>query len=128
MPNANYQTGRNRENYIRDLLEQNGWNVMRSAGSKGLFDLVAHKTGFVVFIQAKPQRAKHLWKEYLQYAIENKVYVLIVWKGTKHYDSAFLTPYDEAMSTWFDDMLIRLDSYAYETSQTYLIPSVAQNH
>lgn len=128
MPNVNYQTGRNRENYIRDVLEKAGWNVVRSAGSKGLFDLVAHKTGFVVFIQAKPQRVKHLWKEYLQYALENNIYVLIVWKGTKHYDSALLTPYDEVYSTWFDSMLQRLDSLAYETEQLHLIPRLTQTH
>jgi len=45
--------GRRFENYVKDKLERNGYYVARSAGSKGVFDLIAVKDGKVIGIQCK---------------------------------------------------------------------------
>ena len=39
--NKNYQSGRNFEHRVKKHLEQKGYYVMRSAGSKSPFDLIA---------------------------------------------------------------------------------------
>ena len=41
MPNKNYISGRNFEYKVRDYLTSKGYLVIRSAGSKGVADLVA---------------------------------------------------------------------------------------
>jgi len=41
LPNKNYISGRNFEYRTKYFLEKRGWFVMRSHGSKGIFDLVA---------------------------------------------------------------------------------------
>lgn len=124
MPNVNYQTGRSRENYIRDLFEEHEWMVVRSAGSKGAFDLVVHKTGFDVYVQAKPSRTRSIWKEYLQLAVDKRLYALIVWKQNIHYDAMLCTPYAEVITETFPDMLSYMDEIAYETAQLLSVPSV----
>lgn len=43
MPNKNYISGRNFEYKVRDYLISKGYLVVRSAGSKGVADLVAFK-------------------------------------------------------------------------------------
>jgi len=43
MPLRNYIKGRQREHNLKRKLEQAGWLVVRSAGSKGVFDLIAIK-------------------------------------------------------------------------------------
>ena len=44
MPNKNYQSGRNFEYRVKKYLEEKGYYVMRSAGSKTPFDLIAVPT------------------------------------------------------------------------------------
>jgi Holliday junction resolvase len=41
MPNRNYITGRNFEYRVKAYLESLGYFVMRSCGSKGVYDLIA---------------------------------------------------------------------------------------
>jgi len=56
---AEYPKGRRRELAVKHFLEALGYTVIRSAGSKGPWDLVAYKEGEVRFIQvksAKPSR------------------------------------------------------------------------
>jgi hypothetical protein len=57
MPNKNYQRGRRLEWQVKKDLEQEGWHVMRTAGSHGAYDIVAirEKNGFteIKFIQCK---------------------------------------------------------------------------
>lgn len=48
-----YAAGRTREYKVRDLLVDNGYDVVRSAGSKGAIDLVAIKPGQILFVQVK---------------------------------------------------------------------------
>jgi Holliday junction resolvase len=48
-----YAAGRKFEWDIRDALIDDGYDVIRSAGSKGKVDLVAIKPGELLFIQAK---------------------------------------------------------------------------
>jgi len=47
------EKGRRFENYIKDKLEARGYYVIRSAGSKGIFDLIAVKGGVPYGIQCK---------------------------------------------------------------------------
>ena len=59
-----YRIGRRLEWRIRKLLEQHGYEVIRSAGSKGRWDLVAIKDGIVRLIQVKKGRVqKHKIKD-----------------------------------------------------------------
>lgn len=44
MPNKNYQSGRNFEHRVKKHLENKGYYVMRSAGSRGQIDIVAIPT------------------------------------------------------------------------------------
>jgi len=53
-----YQKGRNFENYIKDKLERKGYFVVRSAASKGVYDLIAIKNGVVYGIQCKAGKAR----------------------------------------------------------------------
>lgn len=48
-----YQLGRALETRARQLLEANGYFVVRAAASKGLVDLVAMKPGQTLFVQCK---------------------------------------------------------------------------
>jgi Holliday junction resolvase len=52
---THYQAGTRFEHKIRDDLRENGYEVLRAAGSKGAskVDLVALKPGQLLFIQAK---------------------------------------------------------------------------
>ena len=53
MTNKNYICGRNKEYLAKKQLEANGSYVTRSAGSKGIFDLVAITHERVTLIQVK---------------------------------------------------------------------------
>lgn len=48
-----YAKGRNFEYYIKQKLEKDGCFVIRSAGSHGVFDLIAIKNGIAWGIQCK---------------------------------------------------------------------------
>jgi len=50
---SNYTKGWYREDIIRKQFEKEGHYVVRSAGSKGLWDLVAISSHFIVLIQSK---------------------------------------------------------------------------
>jgi len=58
-----YQMGRSFEHYVKSKLEDQGWWVTRSAGSKGEADLIAIKPGVVWLIQAKAGKTKISSKE-----------------------------------------------------------------
>lgn len=51
--NKNYQRGRNNEYRVQKRLEEVGYQTTRSAGSKGLWDVIAWSTTEIRFIQAK---------------------------------------------------------------------------
>ncbi|MEM4323916.1 MAG: restriction endonuclease [Candidatus Nitrosocaldaceae archaeon] len=56
MPNANYLKGRNFEYKVKKYLEQQGYVVLRTAGSHGIYDLIAIKfepEPSIIFIQCK---------------------------------------------------------------------------
>lgn len=65
-PKSNYKRGAEIEYRIKNALEAEGWYVMRSAGSKGLLDLLAiNKKGEMFCIQAKRTKAKNIpWSKY----------------------------------------------------------------
>lgn len=42
---TNYQRGRDLEYELKRILTENGWTTMRSAGSHGMFDVVAIREG-----------------------------------------------------------------------------------
>lgn len=50
---SNYEKGRALENRVRDHLREEGYEVIRSAGSKTKVDLVAIKPGQILFVQCK---------------------------------------------------------------------------
>lgn len=51
--NTNYQSGVRIERNIVIFLREHGYSVLRSAGSKGVIDVVAYNTKTVRFIQSK---------------------------------------------------------------------------
>jgi Holliday junction resolvase len=53
--NRNKAAGTVRENRVKELLEDDGYFVVRSAGSGGVADLVALKPGQVLLIQVKSE-------------------------------------------------------------------------
>jgi Holliday junction resolvase len=53
--NHNKRNGTERENRVRALLEDDGYFVVRSAGSGGVADLVALKPGQVLLVQCKSE-------------------------------------------------------------------------
>ena|SRR6185503_4620491 len=55
MPNKNYQRGRRWEYNVAKTLRENGYHVLRTAGSKGKWDLIAldEAAGHIVLIQCK---------------------------------------------------------------------------
>ena len=48
-----YNDGRRFEYKVRDALREDGYEVLRSAGSKTKIDLVAMKPGQIIFVQCK---------------------------------------------------------------------------
>ncbi len=56
MPNSNYVNGRAMEYKARDFLTEQGYTVIRAAGSKGKIDLCAFNGHEVRLIQVKNQR------------------------------------------------------------------------
>ena len=63
-----YAKGRRFEYYVMDKLKRAGFYVMRSAGSHGVFDLLAVKSGVVLGIQCK--KGKYIPKAEKQKMIE----------------------------------------------------------
>ena len=53
MPNKNYRKGYRIELIAKKELEANGYSVMRSGGSKGIFDLCAYDFNHFRLIQLK---------------------------------------------------------------------------
>jgi Holliday junction resolvase len=58
MANTRYRKGADLERRIRARLEEDGYYVVRSAGSKGVLDLVAFRSGETLFIQVKSGKGK----------------------------------------------------------------------
>ncbi|MFE1192876.1 restriction endonuclease [Streptomyces olivaceoviridis] len=52
-PRSNYHRGRDLEHRVRTHLREEGYEVLRTAGSKSKVDLVAIKTGQILFVQCK---------------------------------------------------------------------------
>jgi len=53
MTAANYRRGADLERAAKHYLEDNGYYVIKSAGSKGIADLVAIKPGETLYVQCK---------------------------------------------------------------------------
>lgn len=71
MPNRNYLNGKAKEHRVKKKLVDEGYIVVRSAGSKSPFDLVAinKETKTIKIIQCKPKsfsdnKKKELMEEY----------------------------------------------------------------
>jgi Holliday junction resolvase len=52
-PRSNYHRGRDLEHRVRTELRKQGYEVLRTAGSKSKVDLVALKPGQILFVQCK---------------------------------------------------------------------------
>jgi len=76
MTNVNYVKGRAFENYVANYLRRNGLYVVRSAGSKQIFDLVVIYRGNVYGIQCKTngrllrKEMAEMLKQYDEHGIE----------------------------------------------------------
>ena len=53
MSSANYRRGADLERAAKHYLEDNGYYVIKSAGSKGIADLVGIKPGEILYVQCK---------------------------------------------------------------------------
>lgn len=56
---SNYRKGARFENRVKEHLEQNGWYVMRSAGSHGLADLIAINPGSIWLIACRTEKGRY---------------------------------------------------------------------
>ena len=92
MPNKNYISGRNFEYRVKKYLEQRGYYVIRSAGSKTPFDLIAIPTTDnlallpdVLLIQCKHgskiSKAEKIRIEEMQKRLMSKVTCIIAWSA-----------------------------------------------
>lgn len=81
---TNYSRGANFERLVQKLLEEQGWFVIRSAGSHGLVDLVAFKQDCITrFIQCKISKGdmtKAAKRELAVLAIKHKACAWLYWK------------------------------------------------
>jgi hypothetical protein len=66
MPNKNYLAGRRMEYARAKAWRDDGWDVMRTAGSHGAFDLVCTQYDKVLFIQCKVTKSKSVAKKLLK--------------------------------------------------------------
>lgn len=70
MPNANYRKGRAFEYDVKDRMQKDGYEVMRTSGSHGPFDLIgiSHFTGHILLVQCKvtedPQSANRMMEAF----------------------------------------------------------------
>lgn len=113
MANTKYNRGVALERFIKRALEANGYYVMRSAGSKGIADLIAINHLELLFIQAKTTKFKPILTEenirILQHFRFNysgfKKYLVVKVAGSRPY----ALYWDSDSSKWVnDDMLTRL--------------------
>lgn len=111
MPNRNYQAGRRFEYRVKKHLEKNGWFVVRSAGSKGAFDLVAIKHcsttvgSDVALIQckygSKPSKKERDKLDEIYYDYDMVFGVTIAY--AEHYGNIqFLSPKTMKKVSWID--------------------------
>lgn len=77
---ARYHKGRRYEYKARKLLEQEGFEVVRSAASKGKWDLVAIKPGCVRLIQIKKGKpTSRVLKNYMPLMTDIAVVIREIW-------------------------------------------------
>jgi Holliday junction resolvase len=76
---SNYTRGRTKEYQVKKILEDRGLEVVRSASSKGLWDVTAAGLGYTYLIQVKYTKAK----KYYEDANCKKLRELIVGRDTK---------------------------------------------
>lgn len=96
-----YIKGARFENEARKLLEESGWMVMRSAGSKGMFDLAAFGGHGCRLIQVKGRTATKAEREGMQLIagmFPSSIHVEL-WErtGPKQFDITRLNPVKKAV-------------------------------
>jgi len=62
MTNRNYDRGVEKERKAQEQLEEVGYETMRTAGSHGLFDVIAYGPSNARFIQVKRVKQDQSWK------------------------------------------------------------------
>lgn len=69
---TNYQRGANLERRVKDLLEGEGFAVVRSAGSHSPADLVAMRGGEIVIVQCKRdgRLGPSEWNEFVEFCVK----------------------------------------------------------
>jgi Holliday junction resolvase len=73
----NYIKGRQREHILKRKLERAGWLVVRSAGSKGVFDLIAIKDK-TIGLQVKSAKPSKQELERIVQAIKGRAIIGVV--------------------------------------------------
>jgi len=80
MPNKNYIKGRALEYKIKQELEENGWFVVRSAGSHGPIDLACFSEDAIALIQCKTKAPTKPEVETLAKFVQEHLYLYRVHK------------------------------------------------
>ena len=80
-----YTQGRREEYRIRDIFRNNGYYVTRSAGSKGIFDLIilGQNTGYAIQIK----KGSNITRKELEKFLDTKVCLhKVIWYRKKNYE------------------------------------------
>jgi Holliday junction resolvase len=82
---SNYDNGSSHERRTKAKLEADGYWVMKSAGSKGVADLVAIKKGQILLVQGKLNSyvAPKEWNDLYQTALNIGALAIVVGRGQK---------------------------------------------
>lgn len=114
---AQYHRGRAFEHAVRKALVGDGYDVIRSAGSKTKIDLVAFKTGQVLFVQCKldghcsPAERFDLLR--VSALLPNYAIPLIAWKRpgvSQHYFWRLTGTQHDQREPWTPDSLAEVAS------------------
>ena len=71
MARTNYQRGVEIERKVMEILEEAGYEAMRTAGSHGIFDVCGYGPCGVRFIQVKRAKKGESWKQDYEQAVES---------------------------------------------------------
>lgn len=115
MPNSGvtqYNKGARSENYVIERLEKDGWYCVRSAASRGLFDIVITKYGYTAYVQVKRNHVSGLAEQYIEIAKQMSVDTVLFWRSPNRWFGQYTRWFGETYGSWFDDIQSRLNHVA----------------
>lgn len=116
---AQYERGRERENKVRSILQEDGWFVVRSAGSRGPFDLVLTKSGYTVFAQIKSKYTADETQQYIELAQTLGVDTVYIWRAAKGWFAQYTRWFGQTYGSWLDDIRSRMNTDAENFAQIH---------